>query len=489
VVVFKDGREVDRDHATAVVDIARPAEQQRRKRVGNQECGREQPEAIIVVPLFVNGVTIGTLNIGRLGEAEAGFSEYEYELTQLFAGQASIALQNAETHGAVQIRADLDALTGLRNHGAFQRELGEVVAASSAGEPFAVLMLDLDGFKSINDQFGHGAGDETLRGVAELLLKHSRGINIICRYGGDEFAILLVETPKDGAQIYADRIRHVLAQHDFPHGSLLSASLGIASLPEDVEATADDLIRAADEALYASKRAGKNRVSTHRPVPAISEAPMLLHAISGGSDAPRWSEPGVGVEALVGPRPAEPHERGVLGAEALLINGERAAIKPFRILVMGDFSGRASRGILTKGPRRPIHIDRDNFEAVLDALQVVKDFLPILKHMHLKDFAGGPHFAGYCPLGQGHHRSLSRPARNTSSEAPTLAACALQQQQQVHQLRGDARNAGSLHQRRYCRTDCVSITDLSAQGALEAPPSTALQNGAGGEVQPRGCCR
>ena len=206
-----------------------------------------------------------------------------------------------------------DEVTHLYNRRFFAIRLEEEIARYRRfNHPVSLVLLDLDGFKSINDQFGHGAGDETLRAVAELLLTHSRGINIICRYGGDEFAILLVETPKDGAQIYADRIRHVLAQHDFPHGSLLSASLGIASLPEDVEATADDLIRAADEALYASKRAGKNRVSTHRPVSSISEAPVLLHAISGGSDAPSWSEPAVGVEALVGTRPAEADERGVL---------------------------------------------------------------------------------------------------------------------------------------------------------------------------------
>ena len=206
-----------------------------------------------------------------------------------------------------------DEVTHLYNRRFFAIRLEEEIARYRRfSHPVSLVLLDLDGFKNINDQFGHGAGDETLRGVAELLLKHSRGINIICRYGGDEFAILLVETPKDGAQIYADRIRHVLAQHDFPHGSLLSASLGIASLPEDVEATADDLIRAADEALYASKRAGKNRVSTHQPVSVISEAPVLLHAISGGSDAPRWPEPRVGVEALVGPPPAGPDERGVL---------------------------------------------------------------------------------------------------------------------------------------------------------------------------------
>lgn len=208
-----------------------------------------------------------------------------------------------------------DEVTNLYNRRFFAIRLEEEIARYRRfRHPVSLVLLDLDGFKSINDQFGHVAGDETLRGVADLLLKHSRGINIICRYGGDEFAILLVETPKAGAQIYADRIRHVLAQHGFPHGSLLSASLGVASLPEDVGASADDLIRAADEALYASKRGGKNRVSTHQaPGPEAAEA-ELLHAISGGSDAPLFglSEAGPGLEALRGARPAGPDERGVL---------------------------------------------------------------------------------------------------------------------------------------------------------------------------------
>ena len=80
-----------------------------------------EPESMIVVPLLVNGETIGTLNIGRMGEEEAYFTANEFELTKLFAGQASIALQNAEAHGEVRVRAEHDALTGLRNHGAFQR--------------------------------------------------------------------------------------------------------------------------------------------------------------------------------------------------------------------------------------------------------------------------------------------------------------------------------------------------------------------------------
>ena len=154
-----------------------------------------------------------------------------------------------------------DEVTRLYNRRFFSIRLEEEVARYRRfHHPMSLVLLDLDGFKEINDDLGHAAGDVTLREVSELLLKHSRGVNVICRYGGDEFAILLVETPKAGAQIYADRIRHVLVQHPFAHGRL-SASFGIATLPDDVGASAEDMIRAADEALYAAKRAGKNRTS------------------------------------------------------------------------------------------------------------------------------------------------------------------------------------------------------------------------------------
>src|SRR3989454_5228797 len=157
-----------------------------------------------------------------------------------------------------------DEVTGLYNRRFFSIRLEEEVSRYRRfNHPVSVVLLDLDGFESVNDDLGHPAGDETLRGMAEILLRHSRGINVISRYGGDEFAVLLVETPKAGAQIFADRIRHVLASHEFPHGRRVSASFGIACLPEDVAAAAEDLIRAADEALYAAKRGGKNRVSTH----------------------------------------------------------------------------------------------------------------------------------------------------------------------------------------------------------------------------------
>jgi diguanylate cyclase (GGDEF)-like protein len=155
-----------------------------------------------------------------------------------------------------------DEVTGLYNRRFFTIRLEEEVSRYRRfNHPVSVVLLDLDGFKAINDDLGHAAGDETLRDMAEILMRYSRGINVICRYGGDEFIVLLVETSKDGARLYADRIRHVLSRHPFAHGRSLTASFGIASLPEDVTPAADDLIRAADEALYAAKRAGKNRVS------------------------------------------------------------------------------------------------------------------------------------------------------------------------------------------------------------------------------------
>jgi diguanylate cyclase (GGDEF)-like protein len=162
-----------------------------------------------------------------------------------------------------------DEVTGLYNRRFFSIRLEEEVSRYRRfNHPVSVVLLDLDGFKAVNDDLGHGAGDETLRAMAEILLKQSRGINVICRYGGDEFAVLLVETSKAGARLYADRIRYVLSTWTFAHGRRVTASFGIASLPEDVAPAADELIRAADEALYAAKRAGKNRVSVHEDVAA-----------------------------------------------------------------------------------------------------------------------------------------------------------------------------------------------------------------------------
>jgi diguanylate cyclase (GGDEF)-like protein len=162
-----------------------------------------------------------------------------------------------------------DDVTGLYNRRFFTIRLEEEASRFRRfNHPVSVVLLDLDGFKRVNDELGHGAGDDTLRVMADLLLKYSRGINVICRWGGDEFAVLLVETTKAGAQLYAERLRQVLAAYPFAHGRQITASFGIAALPEDVAPSAEEIIQAADEALYSAKRSGKNRVCTFEDITA-----------------------------------------------------------------------------------------------------------------------------------------------------------------------------------------------------------------------------
>ena len=183
-----------------------------------------------------------------------------------------------ETNARLQEASFKDEVTGLYNRRFFSVRLEEEVARYRRfGHPVSVVLLDLDGFKALNDDLGHAAGDEALRVVGEALLGHSRGINVISRYGGDEFAVLLVETPKDGAERYAQRIRAAIAAHAFAHGRRVTASFGVAALPEDI-GPAGDLVRAADEALYDAKRAGKNCVCRFRgaPIPTRHGGPITV---------------------------------------------------------------------------------------------------------------------------------------------------------------------------------------------------------------------
>jgi diguanylate cyclase (GGDEF)-like protein len=239
-----------------------------------------EPEAMIVVPLFVNGQAIGSLNIGRLGESEAAFSANEFELTQLFAGQASIALQNAEAHGEVRVRADLDALTGLRNHGSFQRELGELLATGDHSPGFAVLMLDLDGFKAFNDAFGHPAGDSLLVGVSSALARATRDGDRLYRYGGDEFVVVLDDVDRQAAHEIAIRIRRGVAHLSAAIGGpRVTVSVGVACYPDD-GTTKDALVELADRALYIAKpdgRAGGGHEPASDPfLKALDETALAL---------------------------------------------------------------------------------------------------------------------------------------------------------------------------------------------------------------------
>ena len=189
----------------------------------------------------------------------------EQQATEIntFATRLDAAYKELETTNArLKETSFKDDVTGLYNRRFFSLRLEEELSRYRRfNHPVSVVLLDLDNFKAVNDDFGHMMGDETLREVSQILMKHSRGINVVSRYGGDEFAVLLVETSKAGARLYADRIREVVAKYPFSHGKVITASFGVASLPDDEAGTAEDLFRAADEALYAAKRAGKNQVA------------------------------------------------------------------------------------------------------------------------------------------------------------------------------------------------------------------------------------
>jgi diguanylate cyclase (GGDEF)-like protein/PAS domain S-box-containing protein len=163
-----------------------------------------------------------------------------------------------------------DPLTGLYNRRYLEDHLArDLIRAERAEDPVSVIMFDLDHFKIINDTAGHLAGDEVLRIVAGVIKAHSRASDICCRYGGEEFLMILPGMPEAAAITRAERLREVIATTCVDHeGSpiRMTASLGVAAFPGD-GATGDQLIAAADRALYAAKRSGRNRVNgPHAPI-------------------------------------------------------------------------------------------------------------------------------------------------------------------------------------------------------------------------------
>jgi diguanylate cyclase (GGDEF)-like protein/excisionase family DNA binding protein len=218
--------------------------------------------SLLAVPLRRRDGAVGVLTLERIG-ADRCFSEDEFELVQLFAAQASIALQNAEIHLAVSRKAQMDVLTGLLNHGTFAQQMDELIRAN---EPFSLVMLDLDHFKPVNDRMGHQAGDRALRQVSDAIVAASRDSDRVYRYGGDEFAVLLPRTDADHVGAVADRLRAAVASVPASAGGrarswMLDASVGTSSFPAD-GATFDEVLLAADRALFVAKRSGGARVAT-----------------------------------------------------------------------------------------------------------------------------------------------------------------------------------------------------------------------------------
>lgn len=170
----------------------------------------------------------------------------------------------AEYHEEIYRMTILDGLTQLYNRRYFDEFLDrEVVRSQRHDRPLSLLMLDIDRFKSINDQFGHLCGDFVLRGLADAVRQLVRKEDVFARYGGEEFGIVLVETERDGAISVAERIRQIVADHQFDFDSTpirLTVSIGVASTRGDQCMTPQNLVRLADGHLYQAKQSGRNRV-------------------------------------------------------------------------------------------------------------------------------------------------------------------------------------------------------------------------------------
>ena len=219
----------------------------------------DQSGSVLVVPLHdAARDVIGVLKLLNARDEAGNVVPFDPEienLMQALAAQAAVAIRNAR----LEELSFKDPLTGVYNRRYFTLRLEEEARRHARfAEPVSLVLVDIDRFKSINDELGHRAGDDALRETANLLLANSRSFSIVTRYGGDEFAVLLVNTPKEGAVKYAQRIRDVVERHRFAHGAQ-TVSLGIASLPDDVLSW-EDLVPAADRALYVAKRLGRNTI-------------------------------------------------------------------------------------------------------------------------------------------------------------------------------------------------------------------------------------
>ncbi|MFA5437892.1 MAG: sensor domain-containing diguanylate cyclase [Candidatus Omnitrophota bacterium] len=220
-------------------------------------------DELVLIPLKaknkINGIIVADNFINR-----EPITKDDIRMLTMLANQAGLAIENSQLYEKTVMLAHLDSLTELWNHGYFQFLLNnELEKSRGMQKPLSLIMLDIDFFKVYNDVAGHQAGDKILKELAALLKNQSRKMDFVCRYGGEEFAIILPQTDKKEALMIAERLRMDTERYSFINEDLLpdkklTVSSGIASFPEDGLLPAE-LIAAADKFLYQAKNKGRNK--------------------------------------------------------------------------------------------------------------------------------------------------------------------------------------------------------------------------------------
>jgi diguanylate cyclase (GGDEF)-like protein len=240
-----------------------------------RHVGTPAPAAYVCVPLMAQSTALGVLHLvegARDGahdpRPESGLGPHHVlarrQLAFTVADQLALALSNLRLQETLRDQAIRDPLTGLFNRRYMEESLDrELRRAQRRHAALGVIMIDIDHFKRFNDTFGHGAGDTLLREMGAMLQRHTRAEDIACRYGGEEFALILLEASEDDTEERARVLRHEAANLHVEYGHQplghITISLGVAVFPGH-GSTAETLLRSADAALYRAKASGRDRV-------------------------------------------------------------------------------------------------------------------------------------------------------------------------------------------------------------------------------------
>ena len=251
----------------------RPLDEMDRVLVLDEAAKLPKLSALRIFPLRAGDRVVGALT--AMSAKKGAFDGEARHRLQILALQAAEALVRAQLFEATEKLATTDGLTGLHNHRRLQELLdGALKSARRYDRKVSFLLMDIDKFKSVNDTYGHPAGDAVLRGVARVLAQQARGADVVARYGGEEFGVLLPETDQAGARVIAERIRAAVeaATHATDAGVIRATiSIGVATYPDDAREK-PALVERADQALYAAKKGGRNRVVLAGDKPVLRKA-------------------------------------------------------------------------------------------------------------------------------------------------------------------------------------------------------------------------
>lgn len=234
----------------------------------NDEADREKVVAkhadirsVMITPLMFEAKPLGAMFVSY--HQPGRYNQEIFHLYTLLSNQVALAVRNVQLQMGMAALAITDSLSGLYTHGYFQDHLGkEITKAKYANQAVALMIMDMDFFKKVNDNYGHPQGDALLKQLGGVIKSVTRPVDTVCRYGGDEFTVTMPETNRISAVVVAERIRQAVEEYEFVLGSNIvhiTVSGGVAAFPEDA-GTKKELLEKADQAMYEAKHKGRNKI-------------------------------------------------------------------------------------------------------------------------------------------------------------------------------------------------------------------------------------